>query len=220
VDEDLNSFYDFAHSDKILSRVVKDLFGMRAGRLDDVFGRVILATTLQMAPLARSMQTMGNVLELFGTKISFDNKNVVLWPRPSDITQVAPKDLQASAKLGYRAARLSKAAAFLEYHPLSHKELDSLSEEDAIKKLLEIPGVGKYSAGIILGRSSAPLDVWSVVVMSELLLKKTPEKPRDEIDEVTNVMEKRWGKWAWMAFVYIVNDLNELSKIYHISRLS
>jgi 3-methyladenine DNA glycosylase/8-oxoguanine DNA glycosylase len=86
--------------------------------------------------------------------------------------------------------------------------------------LLEIPGIGKYSAGIILGRSSAPLDVWSVVVMSELLLKRTPEKPRDEIDEVTNVMEKRWGKWAWMAFVYIVNDLNELSKIYHISRLS
>ena len=220
VDEDLNAFYDFAHSDKILSPIVKDLFGMRAGRLDDVFGRVILATTLQMAPLARSMQMMENMLELYGTKISFDGKNVVLWPRPSDIIHVAPDELSASAKLGYRAARLSKAAAFLESHPLSRKELDSVSEEDAIKKLLQIPGIGKYSAGVILGRSSAPLDVWSVVIMSELLLKRTPENPRDEIDEVTNVMKKRWGKWAWMAFVYIVNDLDKLSKIYHISRLS
>ena len=119
---------------------------MRASRLDDVFGRVILATTLQMAPSARSLRMMGNMLELYGTKISFDSKNVVLWPRPSDITQVASEDLQVSDKLGYRAARLSKAAAFLESHPLSHKELDSLSEEDAIKTLLVIPGIGKYSA--------------------------------------------------------------------------
>jgi len=219
-DEDLNAFYDFAHSDKILSGVVKDLFGMRTGRLDDIFGRVILATTLQMAPLSRSMQMMGKILESYGTKISFDSKNVVLWPRPSDITQVTPDELRASAKLGYRAARLSKAAAFLESHPLSRKELDSLSEEDATKKLLEIPGIGKYSAGIILGRSSAPLDVWSVVFMSELLLKRTPEKPREEIDEVTNVMKKHWGEWSWMAFVYIANDLDKLLKIYHISRLS
>lgn len=57
---------------------------------------------------------------------------------------------------------------------------------------MEIPGIGRYSAGLILGRSSAPLDVWSVVIISELLLDKTPQRPREEIDEVTRVMQERW----------------------------
>ena len=53
-DEDLNAFYGFARNDEVLSIAVQDLYGMRVGRLDDLFGRVILATTLQMAPLKRS----------------------------------------------------------------------------------------------------------------------------------------------------------------------
>ncbi|MGZ7138872.1 MAG: hypothetical protein ACXVI7_11875, partial [Halobacteriota archaeon] len=41
-DDDLQAFYAVACDDDILSVTVKDLYGMRVGRLDDVFGRVIL----------------------------------------------------------------------------------------------------------------------------------------------------------------------------------
>jgi len=49
-DEDLTGFYQLAQGDPILSITVKDLYGMRVGLLDDVFGRVILAILLQMVP--------------------------------------------------------------------------------------------------------------------------------------------------------------------------
>lgn len=45
--EDLAAFYQFALDDPILSATIKDLYGMRIGLLDDVFGRVILAILLR-----------------------------------------------------------------------------------------------------------------------------------------------------------------------------
>ncbi len=85
---------------------------------------------------------------------------------------------------------------------------------------MEIPGIGRYSAGIILGQTSLPIDVWSVVIMSELFLGHTPEHPRTEIDQVASELTARWGEWRWFAFVYVLNDLENLAKEYGLSRIS
>jgi 3-methyladenine DNA glycosylase/8-oxoguanine DNA glycosylase len=217
-DEDLSAFYGFAHSDEVLSVAVKDLYGMRVGRLDDLFGRVILATTLQMAPLKRSQDMMARLLERYGTRIAFDGREIVLWPRPSNIARRDPSELRREAKLGYRAERLVKAALYLVKHPISLKELHRQPEKEAVKNVMAIPGIGAYSADLIVG--SVPLDVWSVVIMSELLLGREPKRPRQEIKAVTQAVRGRWGKWARMAFVYVVNDLPKLATIYNLSRLT
>ena len=219
-DDDLQAFYAVACDDDILSLTVKDLCGMRVGRLDDVFGRVILAITLQMAPLKRSEQMMAKLLAEYGTVIAFDGREVVLWPQPSDIARLKPAELKRRVNLGYRAERLVKAAQYLVDHPLALHDLLNLSEPDAIKKVMEIPGIGSYSARLILGRGSAPVDVWSVVILSELLLGRTPKHPRKEIEDVTNAMIDRWGEWSWIAFVYIFNDLHQLARVYNLSRIT
>ena len=219
-DEDLNAFYTFARGDDVLSVVVKDLSGMRVGRLDNLFGRVILAITLQMAPLKRSESMMAKLLEEYGTRITFDGREVVLWPRPSDIARLEPAELRKKANLGYRAERLVKSARYLVDHPMSLRVLHSTPEAEAIKNVMAIPGIGRYSAGLIIGRSSVPVDVWSVVIMSELLLGRAPKNPRQEINEVTRAVNERWGKWSWMAFVYILNDLPKLARMYKLSRLT
>jgi DNA-3-methyladenine glycosylase II len=218
-EEDLAGFYRFAEKDPILSTTVKDLYGMRLGTVDDVFGRTILAILLQMAPMTRSDTMMSDLLRYFGTRIEFDDHEVILWPRPRDILAAGTRELREKAKLGYRADRLMKAAQYLAEHPLSLQDLAVLPEQEAIRQLTRIYGVGEYSAGIILGLSSLPLDVWSVVIMSELFLDHTPEYPREEIDEVVDALSRRWGKWKWFAFVYVVNDLEQLAKTHHLSRI-
>jgi 3-methyladenine DNA glycosylase/8-oxoguanine DNA glycosylase len=218
-EEDLIGFYHFAENDPILSTAIKDLYGMRAGTLDDVFGRTILAILLQMAPMSRSDTMMGDLLEHFGNHLEFDGRQVILWPRPCDIIAAGAENLKKRANLGYRAERLVRAAEYLDNHPLSLRELASLPEEEAIRQITEIYGVGEYSAGIILGRSSLPLDVWSVVIMSELFLDHTPEQPRKEIGEVAETLTRRWGVWKWFAFVYVVNDLENLARTHPLSRI-
>jgi DNA-3-methyladenine glycosylase II len=217
--EDLPGFYTFADSDPVLKRAVADHRGMRIGHLEEVFDGVILAILLQMAPIARSEQMMDRVLEKFGTRIAFDGKEVILWPTAEEVAALDPHVLREKAQLGYRAERLVKAAQYLAGHPLSVRGLSALPEEEAITSLTAIPGIGRYSAAIIFGESTPPIDAWSVVIMSELYDGKTPENSRQAIERVQAALSARWGKWSWLAFAYILNDLDALAKEYNLSRV-
>ncbi len=217
-DEDLAAFYAFAQDDPVLRKAVADHPGMRIGNLEDIFGGVVLAILLQMAPIERSEQMMDAVLALAGAEISFNNHTVTLWPRAEDIASLDPLLLRSKAKLGYRAERLVKAAQYLTTHPISLREPAKTPEEEAMKVLTAIPGIGKYSAAIIFGQSTPPIDAWSVVIMSELYDHKTPANSRQEIERVQNELAARWGKWSWLAFAYILNDIDNLSKEYPLSR--
>jgi DNA-3-methyladenine glycosylase II len=216
--EDLPAFYEFARTDPVLSTAVGHLTGMHIGSFDDLFGDVILAILLQMAPMSRSNRMMDVVLDNYGTPLEFDGEEVTLWPRADEIATLDPAELRATTKIGYRAERLVAAANYLTLHPLSGKALSALPEEEAVRKLTAIPGIGPYSAGIILG--TLPVDVWSVVLLSELFFGRTPEDPRKEIDKVVSLLTKRWGKWRWYAFVYVLNDLSFLAETYHLSRVT
>jgi DNA-3-methyladenine glycosylase II len=217
-DEDLPGFYDFARTDPVLSAAVDHLTGMHIGSFDDLFGDVILAILLQMAPMSRSSRMMNAVLDNYGTPLEFDGEEVPLWPRADEIASLDPAELRTTAKIGYRAERLVAAANYLTLHPLSGKALSAIPEEDAVRELTKIPGIGPYSAGIILG--TLPVDVWSVVILSELFLGRTPKNPREEIDSVVSHLTQRWGKWRWYAFVYVLNDLPFLAETYHLSRVT
>jgi DNA-3-methyladenine glycosylase II len=218
-DEDLIGFYRFAENDPVLKKTTADHPGMRIGLLDDVFGGVILAILLQMAPIARSEQMMDKVLEHFGTRISFDGKEVILWPRAEEIASMDPAILRRDAMLGYRAGRLVKAAQYLTGHPVSLRQLAAIPEDEAMKILTAIPGIGRYSAAIIFGQSTPPIDAWSVVIMSELYDGRTPVNSRDEIERVQQTLTARWGVWSWLAFAYILNDIDKLAEMYPLSRV-
>jgi len=218
-DEDLTGFYRFAQDDPVLKKVTADLAGMRIGLLDDVFGGVILAILLQMAPIGRSEQMMDKVLEHFGTTVSFDGKEVILWPRAEEIAALDPAILRKEAVLGYRAERLVKAAQYSAAHPISLRQLATIPEDEAMKVLTAIPGIGRYSAAILFGQSTPPIDAWSVVIMSELYEGKTPENSRSEIERVQQALSERWGTWSWLAFAYILNDIPTLAEIYPLSRV-
>ena len=218
-DEDLTGFYRFADTDPVLKQAARDHPGMRIGLLDDVFGGVILAILLQMAPIERSEQMMDKVLEHFGTRISFEGREVILWPRAEEIATLDPVILREEAMLGYRAERLVKAAQYLTGHPISLRELARVPEDEAMKVLTAIPGIGRYSAAIIFGQSTPPIDAWSVVIMSELYDGRTPENSRDEIERVQLALSSRWGVWSWLAFAYILNDIDKLAEIYPLSRI-
>ena len=81
---------------------------MRIGNLEDIFGGVVLAILLQMAPIERSEQMMDAVLALAGAEISFNNHTVTLWPRAEDIASLDPLLLRSKANLGTGPSALSR----------------------------------------------------------------------------------------------------------------
>lgn len=211
-EEDLNEFYEMVREDDILRHVIEDLCGMRTLGWPDLFPALILAVTLQMAPMKRSRQMMELLIENFGDKIPFDGKTVSYWPSPERIADTVVEELKAKAKLGYRAENLLSIAKTLTRGFPTMEELWEMSPEEAKEKLLSLRGIGDYSAEIVVPRTGFPLDIWSAKIFHVLFFGNEPEFPRRAIQELKKIAEERWGKWRGHAFVYVLNDLPEISK--------
>ncbi|MBT0158415.1 hypothetical protein G4O51_00330 [Candidatus Bathyarchaeota archaeon A05DMB-2] len=211
-EEDLTEFYRLSRRDDILRGVVKDLYGMHTVGWPELFPALILAVTLQMAPMKRSNQMMDLLVEYFGDKASFDGKTMRYWPSAETIAAKSVKELQTKAKLGYRAGNLVAIAEVLKDDFPTMDELWAMEPEEAKKKLLTLRGIGDYSAELVMPRMGFPLDVWSAKIFHVLFYDKEPENPRDVIPALKKVAEQRWGRWRGYAFVYVLNDLPALSK--------
>lgn len=212
VGDDVADFYVMAKKDAILKHTIEDLYGLHDTHSSGVFGAAILAICLQMAPIKRSNAMMASIIDRHGEMAEFDGVKVRVWPRPRTISELRPAGFARECGLGYRAKFLVKLArALLDGFP-TMEELARLPPEAAKEKLLELPGIGDYSADIISPRSGFPIDAWSVDVFSELFYGREPKNAREAIEEVKAEGIRRWGRWSWMAFFYVAQDLENLSK--------
>jgi DNA-3-methyladenine glycosylase II len=211
-EEDLTEFYALAKEDSILKTVVEDLCGIRTTAWPELFPALILAVTLQMAPMTRANQMMELLISGFGDQAAFDGKAIRYWPSPDKIASSTVDDLMAKAKLGYRAKNLTAIAKTLQQGFPAMDDLWAMSAEEAKRKLLTLRGIGDYSADIIVPDMGFPIDVWSAKIFHILFFGTKPENPRQAIPLLKETAEKRWGKWQGYAFVYVLNDLPKLSK--------
>ncbi len=212
VEEDLKGFYELSQKDSLLQGVVEDLYGMHTIGWPELFPALILAVTLQMAPMKRSNQMMDLLMINFGEGACFDGKTIRYWPSTKTIANASVEELMVKAKLGYRAKNLiAIATALIQGFP-TMDELYAMAPEEAKKKLLTLYGIGEYSAELVMPKTGFPLDVWSAKIFSMLFHNKVPESPRDAIPRLKEIAEKRWGDWRGYAFVYVLNDLPKLSE--------
>jgi 3-methyladenine DNA glycosylase/8-oxoguanine DNA glycosylase len=211
-EEDLTEFYKLAKKDEILSAVVKDLYGMHTVAWPELFPALILAVTLQMAPMKRSNQMMELLIADFGDQARFDGKTIRYWPSPEKIANSTIEYLKVKAKLGYRAANLIAIAKALQQGFPTMDDFWAMGFEEAKKKLLTLRGIGDYSADIVVPGMGFPLDVWSAKIFHVLFFGKEPENPREAIPVLKQTAEERWGKWSGYAFAYVLNDLPKMSK--------
>jgi DNA-3-methyladenine glycosylase II len=217
VEEDVREFYSLAESDLIVKKLVKDLYGMHRTKRPDVFPMLLLAVTLQMAPIKRSDQMMTLLIENYGETISFDGKQVSYWPSPERIAKATVRQLEQKCKLGYRAKALKGIAQAIVRGFPTLRELEAMSPEEAKAKLMELKGIGEYSADIVSPHPGFALDVWSAKIFNTILLGEKTESPRDVIPNLKEIAEKRWGKWRGYVFTYVLNDLDRLSKRFNLN---
>ena len=216
VNEDLAPFYTFARNDPILTHVIEDLYGMHDTFSSSLFARAILAILLQMTGIKRGNQMMNCVITKYGETAEFDGKRIRIWPTYKRISRLTAQQLAKTCNVGYRARRLVKLAKVMASNSgPTFAELKAFTREEAKRVLMELPGIGDYSADMINRPGGFPIDVWSATVFGKLFYGKESENSREAVEIVKREGIRRWGEWSWMAFFYVVQDLENLSKKLH-----
>ena len=218
VNEDLRPFYKLMSKHRILKHLVRRLYGMHEGWGMNIFSSLTLAILLQMAPIKRSEEMWDCLIRKYGKQIKFDGKTVLLWPIEETIAKLSPREIAKACKVGYRAKFLVRLARQLVAGFPSIEELARMTPEEANNKLMELFGVGEYTAGFASPHPSFSLDVWSIKIFYPIIFgKRAPAKdPRSVIKKATLAAEKLWGEWRGMVLVYVLNDLPYLAERFKI----
>jgi DNA-3-methyladenine glycosylase II len=219
LDEDIEGFYALAEKDELIETLKNDLYGMRVGLAGDVFERALLAICLQMAPMSRSNQMMGCLIDRYGENVKVGDREVRYWPAAARLATVDPDELARACRLGYRAKFVNETASALSQGFPDILELKQMSAAAALARLRTLPGIGSYSAQIVSPHMGFPLDIWSARIFHEVMFGSTPSEPRKVIGKVEEAAKRRWGKYLWHVFVYLLHDLPALSKRYKITKL-
>ncbi len=208
LNEDIESFYKTVANDPSIQQgPIKNLRGMRVSCFETLFEILNISSMLQNTTVKRSEQMMSNMLSSFGRRVDYDGRQLYVFYTPQDIAQSSEQKLR-ELKVGYRAKFLMEIARHFSTNVDLGEKLKLMDFEEAKEELMEIRGVGPYSARIALFQylrrpNEINFDSWKRKIFSKCFFGNENE----EVEKVEKEAKQRWGDWMGYAGLYIIEDL-------------
>ena len=207
LNEDIESFYKAVTNDPSIKGPIKKLRGMRVSCFETLFEILNISSMLQNTTVKRSEQMMENMLSSFGRRVDYDGRQLYVFYTPKDIVESSEQMLR-ELKVGYRAKFLMEIARHFSINPDLEERLKTMSFEDAKEGLMEIRGVGPYSARIALFQylrrpNEINFDSWKRKIFSRCFFGNENE----EVEKVEREAKQRWGDRMGYAGLYVIEDL-------------
>lgn len=205
---DISEFFRKFKNDRVLSPFLKRWHGMHGSCAQDLYGLSMIAIFLQNTVIRRSVQMTKVMLEKYGIKVKFGNKELYYFWKPEEMMKKSEKELR-KLRVGYRAKLFIKLSQSFIKEKINEQELRNLSTEKAREELIKLYGVGPETARILLVEALHHYDIfdhvapWQQKIYSRLLFNKKLV-PTDKIIKCVN---NKWGKWAHLAASYIWEDI-------------
>lgn len=205
---DISEFFKKFKNDKILSPFLKKWYGMHGSCGQDLYGLLMVAIFLQNTVIKRSVQMTKVMLEKYGIKVKFDNKELYYFWQPEEMMNVPEQELR-DLKVGYRAKLFIKTSKTFIKEKINERELRELPAEEAKQRLLKIYGVGPETTRILLVEALHHHDIfehvapWQQKIYSRLLFNKK----LISADKIIKYIKNKWGEWANLAASYIWEDI-------------
>ena len=153
-------FYRLARQDARLHAVTTSLRGLKPPRFPTLFETIANVIPFQQVSLAAGDAVVGRLVERFGERLHLGDRTYAAFPRPE---QLAAADVDALRELGLsraKATALRDVALRILAGELSEERLAALPSAAAMDLLRALPGIGPWSAGLILLRGLRRLEVF------------------------------------------------------------
>ena len=160
------------------------------------------------------------LIERYGETVKVAGKNISYWPAAESIASLDAREIGKKCMLGYRAKAVHAVARSVAAGFPGIVELSRMDDDEMMKRLSSLYGIGSYSAQLISPHRGFPLDSWSARIFFEILFGETPPDSRSTISELEQEAERRWGRYKQYVFVYVLNDLTNLMANYPITKLT
>lgn len=208
---DLHPFYRLAAHDKKLNSLAKSFRGAKPSRFATVFEALVNGIACQQLSLSLGIQLLNRLSEAFGLGMSINGVRAYAFPRPQDLAHLKPEDFR---KLGFNRqkgrAMVELSLAIVEGR-LNLEGLEDQPDDEALRVLCGLRGVGRWTAEYVLLRGLGRLHVFpGDDVGTRNLLQRwlRLRKPLDYLG-VRRVLTP-WHRYAGLIYFHLLlSRLNE-----------
>ncbi len=184
---DLNRNYEdinkkIIKNDKNMKDIISSCKGFKVINQDpfETIIEYIISSNNSVKSIRKSLDL---IAEKYGEKVLFKNKEYYLFPSPKYLCNVTEEEFR-TYKVGFRDKYLVNIIKEINNNNLNLKEINNLSSEELMKKLMSYNGIGtKVSSCICLFSYKRfdvfPIDTW----VKKIMLEKYNIKTQDEIKE-------------------------------------
>jgi DNA-3-methyladenine glycosylase II len=143
-----------------LRQTALSLRGMRPPRfatLSDAFANVV---PFQQLSLDAGAAIVGRLVERLGKRIMHDDRSFAAFPTARAVAGARLSELLACGLSRSKAESLRRLARAVEAGEVCEEDIAELATSEALKRLIELPGIGPWSAALVLLRGYGRLEVF------------------------------------------------------------
>ncbi len=160
LDVDPQPLQMLAEPQRNLRPMVLALRGMRPPRFADLFEAFANVVPFQQVSLDAGVAIVGRLVERFGKSLEHDGRRFHAFPPAQVIAEARLAELRACGLSLRKAETLRRIASAIESGEVTEEKLSSMTSTAAADLLIELKGIGPWSASLVLLRGLGRLDVF------------------------------------------------------------
>ncbi len=195
-------------SDRDMAPLVERFGVLRIVRAPDLYEALLVAIIGQQVSVRAAQPIRRRLMQNMGTRVTVQDsrgiENHYLYPTGQQLIEAGDSALRKQGLSRQKTAYLLEVANRAVAGELDCERFATLSDEDAIRRLCEIKGVGRWTAEIVLMRGLGRTDVFPAgdlglqVALQELRgMRKRPS------ENALRKIAARWSGWRSYAAFYL-----------------
>lgn len=208
LDDNVEAHYAAMSSDPHMAPLLERFGALRIVRTPDMYEALLVTVIGQQVSVQAAQSIRRRLIRNMGTRVAAGiapgGENYYLYPSPQQLIEADESALREQGVSRQKSAYLLEIASRAVAGELDHAAFAALSDEDALERLCEIKGVGRWTAEIALLRGLGRPDVFAAgdlglqAAVQELwgMRERPSEKTLRDIAE-------RWRGWRSYAAFYL-----------------
>ena len=206
--QDLRPFYQFSEGDPVMANLTRAFHGMHQSGALSVFETIVQAILGQQlsAHVARVIRNL--MIDTYGPRLAVDGETHFAFPRPESLAAASIEELR-SLKLSQRKAEYLQGIARAELEtPGGLDRVKDLDDEEALKEITSLRGVGYWTAQWVLSRALGRPDAFP---LGDLALRRIVSQLYFAGEAITDAelaeFSLRWSPHRSLATSYLFSAL-------------
>jgi len=210
LEDDLQACYFVLRRTPVIQRLVSRYRGLRLVKTPSLYESLMITILGQQVSVAAAQSQRRRLMETCGEAIAFEDQEYLAVPEPGRLADFGEGGLRRIGISRQKARYLVEMARRIAEGQISRRSLQEGSCEQAMERLMEIPGVGRWTAEIVAMRGLGFQDVFpagdlGLQVAAEKAFGMTDRPSEKELRDLAC----QWGGWRSYAAFYLWMTLME-----------